>query len=315
MKYRLIKQKNKVEAIIAPPIIDIKTNTDYSQVLAKKYGHIIEYFIKKITQIPNVDLTNLYNNIKTLKVETNKNKHKMAKMNKNGSYVADENTIYIYNIKSIYHELLHMASSIYDKKTDRRYIGLSQTFPKNGKLYGIGKGINEGYTDVLANRHFGKKIHSYLEQAKIASWIESVIGNEMMNYYFKADLLSLVNDLSEYDEIENIKNLLIKIDIVHRFIANGRIYNDEVPYFLETMKKIYTSLLQMVTLKWVNDFNNGLIDESTLTSTLKKYFDDCGTTVIPGFENYIYLTDLEKEQIIRETYETTVKQKGGKYEI
>ena len=103
---------------------------------------------------------------------------------------------------SIYHELFHLSS------TNRMIIDRIQTgFYVHKKNDDIGYGLNEGYTDLLANRYFGNAgaILSYPLRAQYSYDLEQIVGRDRMEeLYLTANPKQLVKDLERYETIDNI---------------------------------------------------------------------------------------------------------------
>lgn len=140
-----------------------------------------------------------------------------------GRYNPINNTI-IINIKdeesfySIYHELFHMAS------TNRMITDRIQTgFFVRHKGMPIGRGINEGYTDLLSYRYFGNaglKIGYPLEYQYVRA-LEQVVGQEKMeNFYITSNPNGLVHDLEKYDSMDNIIDFIKLLDNVNSMNDN-----------------------------------------------------------------------------------------------
>lgn len=131
----------------------------------------------------------------------------------NTIYIVDEKDQNIRNIIS--HELLHMATT---KKTEKViFCGFYQFY--KDKATGIGYALNEGYTEYLNKKYFNKdeEEDSYHNEQLIAQGIERIVGSKLMEeLYFKADLKSLVDELSKYTSIENVMNLLKQFDSLHK---------------------------------------------------------------------------------------------------
>ena len=131
----------------------------------------------------------------------------------NTIYIVDEKDQNIRNIIS--HELLHMATT---KKTEKViFCGFYQFY--KDKATGIGYALNEGYTEYLNKKYFNKdeEEDSYHNEQLIAQGIERIVRSKLMEeLYFKADLKSLVDELSKYTSIENVMNLLKQFDSLHK---------------------------------------------------------------------------------------------------
>lgn len=126
------------------------------------------------------------------------------------------NNVMVVNIKDedlfygIYHELFHMASTN-RMNMDKLQTGFSVY--KNG-IY-TGKGLNEGYTDYLANRYFanvGFKI-GYPLEFLYASRLEKIVGKEKMEeLYMSSDPQGLISELEKYDSQDNIIDFIKMLD-------------------------------------------------------------------------------------------------------
>lgn len=99
-----------------------------------------------------------------------------------------------------------MATSFQTKEI--RFVGFSQQSLKGNIIENYGVGICEGYTDLLANRYFNKII-SYDIEAEISEQLENIVGRTgMEKLYLKADLKSLVTELSKYTSLEEINDFI-----------------------------------------------------------------------------------------------------------
>lgn len=176
----------------------------------------------------------LYKNLPTLKSFITKEDFKKAGLDYNegnlikayGTYSISTNTIKLYTScsKTEIHELLHMSSSMINKNIS--YSGFSQTVYFSNKLFKsklinkhIGRGLNEGYTNMLALRYMyllGYEKDSFPLE-KLAYIMEYIIGEEeMKKLYFSVDLKSLIDKLSIYDSSENIIKLLVRMDKLYK---------------------------------------------------------------------------------------------------
>ncbi len=132
-----------------------------------------------------------------------------------GMYDVKKNKMFI-NIKdgkeylSIYHELFHLAS------TNRMITSHIQTgFRVVRKGIDIGKGLNEGYTDLMAYRYFGNVgyLPGYPTMFSYSLALEQIVGRERMEqYYLTSNPNALVNDLQRYDSMDNIVEFIKLLD-------------------------------------------------------------------------------------------------------
>lgn len=122
--------------------------------------------------------------------------------------IKDEN-----QVKSIYHELFHLASTN-RMQIDRIATGFSSY------QYGqtIGSKLNEGYTDLMALRYFGSVgfVPAYITVLPYVNVLEQVVGkNKMEALYLTANPGELVRELSKYDSVENIMYFINNLDYVN----------------------------------------------------------------------------------------------------
>ena len=249
-KYRLNKEynaKNIKDLKLSPIINNVNNKIDNSKIIRKRLREEIIEFIHVIKEnFDNEDLKLFYKNINDVDIKIIK---KLFKKKFNGYYTIDENSIH-YKIgkeTTIYHELFHLSSSTTTKGIC--YSGFNQINTKTHKS--TGKGLNEGYTQLLTERYFNyvgiKPIYIY--EKFIAQKVEEIIGKETMEkLYLHADLLGLMDELEKYITQEEIYNFINKMDFInsyrkHAFISN-RIKNmlqDSINYITIFMIKIFIS--------------------------------------------------------------------------
>ena len=144
-----------------------------------------------------------------------------------------------YNERTLSHEFLHMASSIYSKATDVSFSGLSQWDCKTK----IGTGINEGYTELLNERIFCDSEISdvYIEEKCFARMLELFFDNplDMMNYYFGCDLPGFIKYFEKFMPREDFIKLLIEIDNYCFLSCNG------IPFLDVMLSKIYKKIYEV----------------------------------------------------------------------
>ena len=188
-----------------------------------------------ISRVPRMYLDNFYRNFKTIVEKDSSIVYRLKNLLKRGaivggSYDTKENTIDLETMKlSKYmnakkHELLHAASTYYDKKNGVIYCGLSQMYineedPKKNEVYGIG--ITEGVTQYYANK-FYDPLHMltpaysvYKEEQIIAKALEKIVGEtKLMSCYFKANLKGLVDELEQYTSREEVYKFINYTDVL-----------------------------------------------------------------------------------------------------
>lgn len=161
-----------------------------------------------------------------------------------------------------------MASSII-KDNNNYYSGFSQT---NNNL-GIGYGLNEGYTALLDDRYF---IHRNKEKENynhfiyqvvkvLAENIEYFIGQEQMeDYYFKADLLSLCTCLSHYTSLFETVNFIHNIDLILLKYEQAKIKNYPLCF------KKYSECMLYIAEAWLYRITEGYINRKFTKDEYKK---------------------------------------------
>ena len=201
---------------------------------------LIDIFIKTLEDnLPNEYLTTMYNNLSTLKIE---HKHILIKIISGivtdylitGGYYLSENIINILPIDNkflitkyigiskeeyvinLYHELLHMSSTIIDEYNKIAYSGFYQTNKEDHEE--IGFALDDAYTDMLLYRLFNvdHNFISYQYEIEIAKILEEIISQDIMtNLYFTANLYELISILEKYHNKENIIDFITDLDEIN----------------------------------------------------------------------------------------------------
>ncbi len=175
----------------------------------------INKFIEMLHQkFPEELLLYFYRNIGSLDTKITSEKDDVNKETVVlGSYRADKNRMLVSddeNEITIFHELFHMASTYYDFKTKTKYSGFCQNT--------IGKGINEGYTQLLTNRNTEGFSYFYLYETRIATMVEEIVGQEkMQKNYFTANLKGLIEELTKYISEEEVMKFIQALDFYQEY--------------------------------------------------------------------------------------------------
>lgn len=224
----------KKPRIVELPKMSISNNSvDNARIQSIAYYSVaILYFIDVLEKnfLPS-DLVNFYNNINSLRI--GRIEKKSIYNDSSGVYYSCLNYIKIKNhlIYSIYHELFHMAST----KIINGVIYSGFYIVDDKKM--IGLGLNEGYTELIANRYFSNSRTSrllknnydykydldeaYSLQVLIASKIEEIVGkNKMESLYLTANLHGLIKELEQYTSREQIDKFLSNMDFLHSNMDN-----------------------------------------------------------------------------------------------
>lgn len=319
-KYKLHKEfKSKTMAAIdlPPEIIRKHSEIDKERLLRQKFGEsIINFATTIIDKIPNANLTLLYNNLSSLTTST-KN-YKIDKLlfgsSTEGAYIACDNNIKLsesnYNF-TIDHELFHVSSTFYRKEDGMVFTGFNQ------RLLGkkdIGVGINEGYTQLLAERYFGQSkdiMLAYKYEKNIAERLETIIGKEKMEtLYFSANLYGLVQELTQYEDENTIMQFIANIDFLSKHLLETHLLASEKNMFTSKLKSVYKFLLSCYIKKLKIDFDNGILNNEQLSISLSIFLDKMGTTVRSGKTRYVF-TDKDETLNIMKTALDNLKNDGN----
>lgn len=198
-----------------------KLKTDDFSIEARPY---LDEFIRTLLKEKHIDFSRLYNNWNKDMIEI---VEKFKEKNKSGEYQHDLTRVFVLRSaisRSLYHELLHFASSL--SRENIYSSGFSQVFKSDNFSESvtrtIGKGVNEGYTTLLARRYFENASSSYQLLQVLASSVEDIVGQEKMeSMYFRGALDELIAELSKYASREDAITLLRKIDHIYYAIYDS----------------------------------------------------------------------------------------------
>lgn len=203
--------QNKIVSEI--PFVDPKTVEERRRELTNEKANQLKSYVRKLGEYTSEEnLKTVYRNLKTLKV---KKGYISLILGIAGSYNPKKNQM-CYQLKNaIGHEFLHMSASYYDPKSKEHHVGFSQ----RKKLTVIGRGLDEGYTELLASRIYNKnhKVDAYHNEVRVAKLFELFFDNpkEMENYYFNHNLPGFIHHMEQYAPREEIIKLLQEIDELH----------------------------------------------------------------------------------------------------
>lgn len=242
-------------------VISYTPTLDYCNLKPKNINNkIFNRFIEDLNKERKKDITFFLHNLDTVKLKRISKKDGITSR-ADAQYAIVDNIIEIVNYKNfdtvIDHELLHMASSIVDTRNNY-YSGFSQTHDD----FGIGYGLNEGYTSLLDDRYFihrnkDKELNNdkiYQVVKRIASNIEAFIGLENMeDLYFKADLFTLCNILSRYTSLYDTINFIHNIDIILLKYEQSSIRNYPLCF------KKYSECMLYIAEAWMYRITEGYI--------------------------------------------------------
>ena len=241
-----------IEPVKKQSLCNLDVNFDNIKIDSIK--NIVNNFYNTLSQYEEIDLTIFKNNIKSLKFKGIKNYKEEDTSSSDALYDYYDNIIYYglkVNNRVISHELLHMASTIYDEnEVNTRHFGFAQSKNDNS----IGLGLTEAYTELLAMRFFNdensrkKTCDCYVIEVNLAKYIEQIIGKEkMLKLYFSADLKGLVDELCRYNDIENVMEFIRNIDNINFDTLCGNKYFSKSEY-----KKVIISVIEFIVMSYAN---------------------------------------------------------------
>ena len=248
---------------------------DEEEILKKEFGNLILDFAKTVKEkIPEANLSTFLNNINTLKTTTQNYslENKVLNNHIQGEYISETNTISLSKKNfslTIYHELFHAISTIYDKASETAYCGFNQIIKKKES---IGNGLNEGYTQLLSVRYFGdRKImtNAYIYEQRIASIIEKIVGKEKMrSLYFSSNLIGLMNELTKYSSEEEVHDFITSLDFVNDHMGDKYITPSSKQIITNNLKYINKFLVKTYLQKNLFNSNNTEISFSNIEEIL-----------------------------------------------
>lgn len=246
---------------------------------------------------PKIDLSIFYQNIDTLKVKSFNSKD-IGKKGVLGNYDKYSNEVHFstYAIYSIYHELMHAASTI--KQSDKIFSGFSiADFDKNTLC--LGKYFNEGYTELLTERYFPNDCeltgNIYFFAKKIAGIIEIIIGKDQMeNLYFNANLKGLIKELSKYGREAEIEEMISYVDIVESLYYD----NIDKKEIGSTLVNIIHNLETYLFKTYFNKLCLSNFSESEIGYRLLNFLNLLDSIYLPSMNGKIYLiNDMVNQKI------------------
>ena len=222
-------------SLIEAPIVYKLANPSFSLERFSKtkfYNQIKEFSDVLENNFSKEYLQNYYLNMKEIKINNRTLIDFITRSMKHteGMYDPYKNQIVLKNDSSIYHELFHLAST-----NPEGYVGFHQK--------GMGRALNEGYTEFLTKRYFPEKESlAYSSQVTIAEQVERLIGKDKMEkLYLTSDFKGLINELSEYASKEVIQEFITLtdhiLDVFLKHLDTSLEKPDEFQKMWQDMKK------------------------------------------------------------------------------
>ena len=302
-----------ISKVVIPSSIEKKYNDiDYNQIKDLKFNDEINRFIHILKEsFAEEHLTNLYNNINSVKINdrTKNIIPSIISIDASGVYNYFNNTITIYDDDFsviIYHELFHLAS--YKEDENNRYNGFCQ-FGKSATADSIGKGLNEGYTEVLANRYFPGENNeniadAYIYLKLIAKKVEEIIGKETMEgLYLDASLGGLVNELKKYSTDKEIMQFIADTDFINKNMHLDRI-NHTVKIMLDKcISRINRFLIVCYANKAKAMVNRNELNKEELNYKINEFVSTLASKITTGNYKYKLMSDDNIKDYINESLE------------
>lgn len=300
----------------------LKQDKDYYYNLLKCFNGVI----------PEENLHNFYNNIKTLKVCTINNYNVGVGSYGAGGYSVNSNKIkitkeFLNKLKKrsqkednpekyfnkyfnyiLIHELCHMASSHYDAINDISYMGFDKV---EGDMDCPNEGLNEGFTEILAHSAVSGTTQGianyYLEELLVHQIIE-IIGVQVFidSYFGNLGIDKIVDELSSiYNKPEDIKKIFKSIEYNYQLRKSnnisktiGNIQSCLISiYFFKLKKDISLGVPKERIWKSLHEYENYLINNQTLYNFkgITEPFRSLDESIIQFFEIKDQIFDLTKE--------------------
>ncbi len=207
---------------------------ELAKIVSRRYSAAIVLFVNRLSEVkPNFDFPFLRMNLETLKVKN----RLVADFDTNtvsyANYYSGDNKIVLstgHALASIYHELFHMATRTITSD-GYEFCGFSQFKPL---ILNIGKGLNEGYTELLTQRYFYDQglEYAYSIEVNFAKMVEKIVGqSKMEQLFFDADLFGLQQEFIKDTTEEEFLQFICDLDYIKSNRAKG--YSKELEECLQ----------------------------------------------------------------------------------
>ena len=204
---------------------------------SEKLQNKMETFKNKMEEtFDNKDLKYMNDNLETLRIFILKSKLFQYPYKAMYNNLSNELMI-LEEDDTIYHELLHLSCN--NRKNKNTIRGFAHYTKKQKNILSFGTGLDEVYTEILANRLFNKEINTTTTKTvELVLLLEQLI-NKLPSLYLNSDLYELVLELSKYTSLNESLEFIYNIDrlyILEQNIKNHDKYNEiysKTLYFLK----------------------------------------------------------------------------------
>lgn len=225
----------------------------------------------------------MYTNLKGLQVESLKNSLRLK-----GWYRPDINRIGFFDIYALLHELIHLSSTYYDKEKNMTESGFYQVNYNDGAE--IGRGLNEGFTELISSRIANCKVDVYYWLIRISRLFELFFDNtkDMERFYLEHNLPGFIHYMEEFIPRDKLMDIILRMDKIYYF------YNKHVPDFvildaINLEMEIYGYFMKSKPNQEKVQAFEGILKENKLISLAfkreKMKLVECMTEVINDYEN------------------------------
>ena len=311
--HRDYKPKNISKVTLPPELKADYSEIDIKKIAATKYGEYIVKFAEiLINNFPVEDLINFYNNINLLKTKQKnfKIQNFILRSKTVGQYNSIKNEITIDDDTAettIYHELFHMASSVY--KDGIIYSGFHQGSLKPG-IASLGRGLNEGYTELLSQRYFTRDsaiTNAYEYQVFIAEKLEQIIGKEkMQSLYLNSNLKGLIVELKRYVSDEEIMKFISNTDFLLSHSGNKKLQLLEKNMIVKCLKNVNRFIIICYSKKLQQQVKDGEISSNDeMLQKLADYILSLTAYVKLRNHRYEVTSDEDLRESLQASFENT----------
>ena len=268
------KLKGVKTSVLPTEVLRKVDDIDEAKILEQQFSPSIIEFINTIKQnIPNSDLTLFYNNFNNIKtsVKNFKISNLLFDEHIGAQWLPEENTIELSEDNyrtTIDHELFHASTTYIDPKSHIIFCGFQQIKNINNQ---IGEGLNEGYTQYLAEKYFSSHplLKAYSYEKKIAEAVELIVGQEkMQSLYFNANLKGLIDALKQYNTEENIYNFITTLDFLNKHSRDKHLTPNSNKIILNNLEYINSFLIKTYMQKLILEFPEEKIDVRQLIENI-----------------------------------------------